>query len=224
MDKEYWQQKWQTQDTRWHQPAAHPLLQAYASRLKLRKGDTILVPLCGKTKDMIWLAEQGYHVIGVEISPIACDDFFSEWQVSVTKKSVGSFIHYQHQDLEIYCGDIFDLTAQQLPSIQAIFDCRALVALPEALHQRYLQHLFDCAGQEALLFLLTVESTSKVIGPPFSVNEDAVRTLLAGHRRIELLARTINPVVPKHLIAKGYQDFIEAAYLIQPQGFLNSAD
>jgi hypothetical protein len=28
---------------------------------------TILVPLCGKTVDLIWLYEQGYRVIGIEI-------------------------------------------------------------------------------------------------------------------------------------------------------------
>lgn len=218
MDKEYWQQKWEAQDTRWHQPTAHPFLQAYASRLNLHKGDTILVPLCGKAKDMIWLVEQGYHVIGVELSPIACDAFFCEWNVNVSKKQTGPFIHYQSQDLEIYCGDIFNLNAQQLPAIQAIFDCRALVALPEAMQVRYVQHLYNCAGLKASLLLLTVESTSNVVGPPFSLNDEAVRTLMGEHRQVEVLARVTNPVVPKHLIAKGYQDFIEAAYLITSQG------
>lgn len=218
MDREYWQKKWQAQDIRWHQPSAHPLLQTYADRLNLKKADVILVPLCGKAKDMIWLVEQGYRVIGVELSPIACEDFFSEWNVNVTKKQSGAFIHYQYQDLEIYCGDIFDLTAQQLPSIQAIFDCRALVALPADLRERYVQHLYVMAGQAARLLLLTVESTSQVVGPPFSLNAEAVTALFAKNRQIELLARVINPVVPKHLIAKGYQDFIEAAYLIEPAG------
>ncbi len=216
MDKAYWQQKWETKDTRWHQPAAHPFLQTYVGRLQLKKNDVILVPLCGKAKDMIWLLEQGYRVIGVELSPIACEDFFSEWNVSPTKTQVGSFTHYQHQHLEIYCGDIFDLTAQLLPPIQAMFDCRALVALPTAMHQRYVEHLFNVTGQQARLLLLTVESTSAVIGPPFSMDETAVTALFAERGRIQQLARTINPVVPKHLIAKGYQDFIEAAYLITP--------
>ena len=38
------------------------------SALGLAKGAAVLVPLCGKSLDLVWLAEQGHAVIGVELA------------------------------------------------------------------------------------------------------------------------------------------------------------
>lgn len=48
------------------------------SSLDLAQGSRVFVPLCGKSLDMIWLAQQGHEVIGVELSPVAVEDFFRE--------------------------------------------------------------------------------------------------------------------------------------------------
>lgn len=36
----------------------------HLSRLRLQAGERILVPLCGKTLDLAWLATQGLEVLG----------------------------------------------------------------------------------------------------------------------------------------------------------------
>jgi thiopurine S-methyltransferase len=77
MKKEYWLNKWKSKDVTFHEQSVNPDLVAYVRELNLRVGDGVLVPLCGKSKDMLWLMESGFHVVGVEFSPIACEEFFA---------------------------------------------------------------------------------------------------------------------------------------------------
>ncbi len=44
-------------------------------------GRRVLVPLCGKTPDLLWLAEQGNEIVGVELSEIAVhpDEMLGYW-------------------------------------------------------------------------------------------------------------------------------------------------
>ncbi|WP_261863761.1 hypothetical protein [Psychrobacter sp. JCM 18900] len=54
----------------------NPLLIEYFNRLNLTAGSRIFVPLCGKSIDMVWLATQGYDVVGVELVETAVQEFF----------------------------------------------------------------------------------------------------------------------------------------------------
>ena len=42
------------------------------------KGLSILVTMCGKTVDLHWLCARGHSVTGVEISPVAVHQIFTE--------------------------------------------------------------------------------------------------------------------------------------------------
>ena len=50
-----------------HQGAPNPLLVAHAAALGAGPR-RVLVPLYGKTEDMVWLAAQGHTVVGVELA------------------------------------------------------------------------------------------------------------------------------------------------------------
>ena len=53
------------------------------------KGDiSFLVPLCGKSIDLVYLYEQGFQVIGCECSELACEQFFSENKIPFVKTKV----------------------------------------------------------------------------------------------------------------------------------------
>ena len=77
MDTEYWRDRWQQNRIEFHQDAVSPYLQRFLAELKLAPGARVFVPLCGKSKDMLWLSAQGYGVFGVEVSPLAVAAFFS---------------------------------------------------------------------------------------------------------------------------------------------------
>lgn len=217
MEHEYWLEKWRNADTFWHQKSINQYLMQYIDKLDLQAGESILVPLCGKTKDMLWLADRGYHVVGVELSRLACEAFFHELQVEPTISTSGKLIKYSHNNIEIYCGDIFDIDAAQLTKIKAIFDCRALVALPPDMRKKYVYHLQACTGKMTRTLLLTIESSCQVSGPPFSIDQKEVSQLFGHHFQIEHLKRDVCEKIPPHLIGKGYLDMSECAYLLVPK-------
>lgn len=217
MEKEYWLNKWQANDIHFHQSTINPYLMKFRKLLDLHTGSCILVPLCGKTKDIFWLADQGYKVIGVELSPIACEDFFREIDVDPEIIKGQNHLLYQHQNIQIYCGDIFDISRNDFPAINAIYDCRALVALPQDIRRKYVEHLFTLTGSVFHYFLITTESSFDVQGPPFSISAQEVNELFGQHGKIQQLERIINQKIPNNLIAKGYRDFIETAYLISSE-------
>src|SRR5690606_26877264 len=105
MNVDFWLERWRHGQTGFHQSRVTPLLPKYCPSLSLRPGSRVLVPLCGKTLDMLLLAEQGYDVLGVELSSLAVEQFFAEngLQPSTHASPLGQ--HYAAGSIEIICGD-----------------------------------------------------------------------------------------------------------------------
>ena len=64
-------------------------LSPYQKRIGLLEGGcngglSILVTMCGKSVDLLWLCERGHSVIGIEISPIAVGQLFTDNSIPVT--------------------------------------------------------------------------------------------------------------------------------------------
>ena len=78
MDTEFWQQRWAKDEIGFHLDEVNPNLRDHFSVLGVSEGGCVLMPLCGKSQDMLWLASQGVEVIGVELSEKAVAAFFAE--------------------------------------------------------------------------------------------------------------------------------------------------
>jgi thiopurine S-methyltransferase len=78
MEPAFWQKRWADNQIGFHQAQVNPYLQTYWPQLQLAPASRVLVPLCGKSLDLAWLAGQGYRVLGVELSRQAVEDFFRE--------------------------------------------------------------------------------------------------------------------------------------------------
>ena len=78
MDADFWLERWRQGQTGFHMKRPTPLLAKYWPALGVPRGSRVLVPLCGKSLDMLWLASQGHRVLGVELSPLAVGQFFAE--------------------------------------------------------------------------------------------------------------------------------------------------
>jgi len=152
-------------------PRANAFLVDHLTGLNLTSGSRVLVPLCGKTLDIHWLLGRGYRVVGAELSKLAIDALFEEMQVTPSITQVGDLLHYQAESIDIFVGDIFDLNAELLGPVQAIYDRGALVALPEDIRQRYVRHLL-LIGDAAPQLLITYQyNQQRLAGPPFSLAE-----------------------------------------------------
>ena len=188
MDANFWHAKWERNEIGFHGSEAHPLLRAHLDALALAPGSRIFLPLCGKTLDIHWLLAQGYRVVGAELSPLAVQQLFAELGVEPTVSRVGALDHYAVEDLDVYVGDIFDLTAETLGPVDAVYDRAALVALPPTMRPRYTAHLTAITREAPQLLICFEYDQSQHAGPPFSIDADEVRQHYAGRFRPTLLA------------------------------------
>lgn len=158
-DNALWLQFWRDRRDDFHQKTVNHLLTQFWPDLKLATGSRVFVPLCGKSLDMIWLAEQGHRVIGVELSPVAVKAFFQENNLRPTRRKVGRFTRWQHGNIRILCGDYFSLTSADLGEIDTVYDRAALTALPEDIRLLYVAKLQQLLPDTATVFLLTTEES-----------------------------------------------------------------
>jgi len=171
-----WHDRWQSGRIGFHQANFHSSLLAYWPGFKLQKKSAVLVPLCGKSLDMIWLAEQGHDVIGVELSDIAAKNFFADNNIDCKISTIGKFQKYEGGDITILVGDFFDLAKTDLPNVKAVYDRAALIALSQSLRQKYTRHLETILPADAQILLITLAyDQSNMDGPPFSVTPEDVQ-------------------------------------------------
>ncbi|MGP9799759.1 thiopurine S-methyltransferase [Rheinheimera sp. NSM] len=170
MDPDFWQEKWQKREIAFHQAAANPLLISWFNQLALAPGATVFLPLCGKSLDIHWLLAQGYSVVGAELSEMAVQELFAELGLTPTVSRAGNLLHYQAEQLQVFVGDIFQLSESTLGAVAAIYDRAALVALPDAMRQRYAQHLITISQGAPQLVICFEYDQAQLAGPPFSVD------------------------------------------------------
>lgn len=188
MDAEFWLKRWQEGATGFHLNRVTPLLTKHWPALGLVAGARVFVPLCGKSLDMVWLAAQGYKVLGVELSSIAVQQFFQEQALEPVEHDSALGRHYVAGQIEIICGDVFQLDKATLATCSGVFDRGALVALPPAMRADYAQHLYANLAHNYRGMVLTLEyDQSAMDGPPFSVPASEIHTLFNTHAHIRLL-------------------------------------
>ncbi|WP_189469808.1 thiopurine S-methyltransferase [Litchfieldella qijiaojingensis] len=173
-----WLSRWREGRIGFHRDAPHPALQRHWARLGVPYGTKVLVPLCGKSLDMRWLAERGHPVLGIELSLEAIDQFIAEGQGEVSRFHLGSFDVCRQGSIELWRGDFFHFHIDQAAEIGAFYDRAALIALPEATRQRYAFHLAQLLPPGALGLLISlVRAPGDDRGPPYTVCADEVRQL-----------------------------------------------
>ncbi|NQD96065.1 thiopurine S-methyltransferase [Pseudomonas sp. CrR25] len=188
MDEKFWQARWAQDQIGFHLERVNPYLVRHWPSLQLPPGARVLVPLCGKSLDLLWLAGQGYRVLGVELAEKALLDFFAEQQLQAEVTECGAFKVYRAGTLELWCGDFFALTAEDLADCVAFYDRAALIALPPAMREAYVAHLTATLGQGCAGLLVTLDYEQSLMdGPPFAVGDAEVQRCLGSAWQIEQL-------------------------------------
>lgn len=161
---ELWIERWQEGRTGWHEDDGNASLKKHWRAT----GRRVLVPLCGKTRDLAWLVEQGNEVIGVELSELAVKAFFEEHTLRF-EVTDGELPAYRALDapITLYCGDYFSLTSLRC---DAHYDRGALVAVPPDQRSAYARHTSTLLESSSEQLIITLEyDQSKAEGPPFPV-------------------------------------------------------
>jgi thiopurine S-methyltransferase len=216
MDPAFWRERWKNQDIGFHQPEFHALLQKYWSRLDLRPSSPVFVPLCGKSLDMVWLAQQGHRVIGAELSELAIDDFFAERGLNPTARTAAHFTVKSAGAYELWCGDVFELPREAVTGVAGVYDRAALIALPRPLREQYAEKLKALLPAQAPVLLITLEyEQPQMSGPPFSVPRREVRELFAGSYDCAELACHHVLESHQHFKQRGLTALEECVFLLQ---------
>ena len=211
-----WHSRWESNKIGWHADQVNLQLIEYFSELNLVDGDKIFVPLCGKSLDMLYLLQRGLKVVGVEMSEIATQQFFGENKLEYSVSKVDDLILYEGDRIQIFCGDFFTMKASHLVDVKAVYDRASLIALDEALRQKYVNHLNDIISQDVRVLLLTLNYPQhQRVGPPFAVSKSEVDSLYGGSFQCQEL-QNITDIENEPMFLLQGVDFVEkAVYCLQ---------
>lgn len=192
MEPDFWLQRWREHRIGFHRDEVMPLLVQHWPALEVRRGTRVFVPLCGKTLDMAWFAQQALGVLGADLSPSAIEQFLAEnaFQARRLAESDGTHCLVDGEDIELIEGNVFDIPSSTLATCGAVYDRAALIALPPAMRERYAHEVYGKLPQGCRGLLITLEyPQDEKSGPPFSVEEPEVRRLYGPQWAVDLLER-----------------------------------
>ncbi|MBE0485523.1 thiopurine S-methyltransferase [Marinobacter sp.] len=190
MEHEFWHERWAKEETGFHEGTVNKYLHDHWPELASTGTDAVFVPLCGKAHDMWWLNDRGHPIIGVELSDIACKDFFEEAGEKATVHPGEPFTTFKHDDLQLWCGDFFQLVPDDLKHIRLVYDRAALIALPREMRQGYVDHLTAVTPDALQMLLITLDyDSNEMKGPPFNVSDDEVYQLYGEDYEITQMLR-----------------------------------
>jgi len=218
MEEGFWHERWERGEIGFHRSELHWALLAHWKALGVSTNASVLVPLCGKSRDLHWLAEQGHQVTGVELNALAVDSFFKEWPTPnppavTTVEDPKGLTHYHAGSIELICGNFFDVDIASAGH-EAFYDRAALIAMPAKMRGPYLDHLHHLLHPGAVGLLVAFEyQSTRNIGPPFSVFSEEITS----HQGFEAKLLERKDVLSEHpgMRARGVRDLHEAIYVMR---------
>lgn len=213
MEPSFWHARWQRGEIGWHADRVNAHLRVFWPALALPVTARVFVPLCGKSRDLLWLVARGHEVIGVELSELAVAAVFAENAMLPSIIDVPPFRQYRAGRLTLFCGDFFHLTPALLGPVAAVFDRAALVALPPEQRARYaalMLHLVDAAP---MLVIAYEYDQTQMAGPPFAVSGAEIARLYGARYRPLALTCQVDDAWRR----RGVERMVERVWWLEPR-------
>ena len=219
MDAKFWLQRWRDGQIGFHRDTVMPSLEEHWPSLELPVGSLVFVPLAGKSKDMLWLTSRGFRVLGVELSPLAVEQFFEETRLEPVIHESPAGRHFVAGNIELICGDVFAIEANLLSACAAVYDRAALIALPAHMRRRYAAHLTQALPAQCRMLLITVDYAQEAMeGPPFSVTDEEVLLLYADDWQVALLERADILASEPRYVSRGLTEMHSSVFQLRRSG------
>ncbi len=212
MEASFWIKSWELGGfyTSFHRKDIHPYVLEYMTPDEI-ENKNILVPLCGKAVDMLYLAQYANKVIGVELVEEAILQFFSENNLSYQKIDDETFIS---GNIILLKKDFMLLTNQQIGTIDWIYDRASLVALPLEMRKEYLKAIDRLSDIGTKQLIITLEYFPLINSAPFSIPAEEVNEYYGeGH----IVRHVESPNLPNHGMVRKWN----LEYLIE-HGFVTT--
>jgi len=182
MRPSFWIDLWREGRSGFHQSIVQPSLEKFWPALA--PGSSVLVPLCGKSLDMLWLEQQGLEVTGVELADQAVKEFCQEngLAFSVSNDEGQMIYHLRNRNIRLIVDDFFNFAeACKGECFDSLYDRAALVALPNEMRKPYVAACQKLLCEKPEGMLITLEYEQELMqGPPFSVPVTEVQRLWSG--------------------------------------------
>ena len=186
----FWQHRWETEQIGWHRAVHNDMMVEHWSSIGAPEGCQVLVPLCGKSLDMHWLAEQGHNVVGLELVEQGVKAFFEEAGLSPERTELDDHVRYSSGPFTLLQGDALGLAAGTAQA-DAWYDRAAMIALPDHMRTAYVKQLRQQTKPGAVGLLITFAYPQEEMdGPPFALLDEDVHRHFAEGFEVERLAKT----------------------------------
>ncbi len=150
LDRNFWDERWKTNDTGWDLHSISPPLQSYFDQMTC-KNKSILIPGCGNAYEAEYLLQQGFkNITIIDISP------------TLTQSLLQKFSDYAGKELTVICGDFFKHSGQYDFIIEQTFFC----ALEPIRRTEYIEKMKSLLKKDGILagLLFNIEFKQN---PPF---------------------------------------------------------
>lgn len=178
LSKDYWNNRYEAEETSWDLKTISPPLKAYIDQLR-DKNISILIPGCGSGYEAEYLLKQGFqHVTVIDFAPL------------VVKKMQTYMSEYQN--INIICADFFTHTHQYNLILEQTFFC----AINPSLRTKYVQKMSELLTKNGKLvgLLFGVQFPNN---PPFGGSREEYVDLFSNTFNINLLEPCYNSVNPR---------------------------
>jgi len=178
MKKEFWDSRWENNQTGWDLEQVSPPIKSYIDQLE-DKTLKILIPGCGNAYEAEYLYESGFtNTFIVEISHLAIESFTSRY--SLFPKN------------QIYHADFFDLNEQ----FDLVFEQTFFCAIDPSLRNSYVKKMAQILKPKGrivgLLFNRSFDG-----GPPFGGNIAEYREKFKNLFTIKTMKECNNSIQPR---------------------------
>jgi thiopurine S-methyltransferase len=188
MEPAFWRARWAEHKIGFHEGRPNALLEQYLTRLDGRF--RVLVPLCGKSEDLAFLAANGHAVVGVELVEDAIVEFFAEHAITPSVERFGEYAIYKAHEITLIAGDWFGLTPALIGPVDAVYDRAALIALPPEVRPAYIAKLKTLVPPATWGLVISLDYAAGAWqAPPHAVGDAEVRSYFPA---VELVAERAN--------------------------------
>ncbi len=214
MELSYWQSRWKKGLIGFHLNQPHHSLESFFKPY-LKENDLVYLPLCGKTPDIKWFANQNCRVQGTEISEIAIQDFFKEHNLNPTVSQSHNTTLYRADNIELRQADFLKDAKILQSTADFIYDRAALVALPPQKRPGYIEKAIQILkpGGYYALVAFTYDQ-DEMTGPPFSVPLQEISAYFDAFVKIQFRETEILETLKKFQ-ERGLSSMSEQLYLFQ---------
>jgi len=186
-DKNFWDQRYQTNDTAWDLGQVSPPLKHYINGLKDRSV-SVLIPGAGNSYEFEYCIQKGFtNVYLLDISSLPIENIKQRMP--------------KMDDSRLICNDFFQHQGQYDLIIEQTFFC----ALDPAYRKQYVQHMYALLKPAGKLAGVLFNRQFSLDAPPFGGNKTEYEKLFSDLFSIKTMDVCYNSVLPR----SGTELFIE---------------